>query len=188
MRVFLTGDTHGILDIGKLSEKNFPLQRSLTKEDYLVVLGDFGGVWFGDEKDGHKYIPNGYVPHPKLIKSWGGDARLLDEYEKSSYTTLFIDGNHENHRLLSDYPVSEWHGGKVHFIRPSVIHLMRGQIYDFNGNTVFTMGGAASTDVASRVPDYSWFEEELPSEAEYEETLNNLAECNYEVDYIFTHC
>ena len=40
MRVFLTGDTHGILDIGKLSEKNFPLQRSLTKEDYLVVLGD----------------------------------------------------------------------------------------------------------------------------------------------------
>ena len=26
--------------------------------------------------------------------------------------------------------VELWHGGKVHKVRPSVIHLMRGQVFD----------------------------------------------------------
>lgn len=34
--------------------------------------------------------------------------------------------------ILDSYPVEEWHGGKVHFIKPSVIHLMRGQVFDID--------------------------------------------------------
>lgn len=28
------------------------------------------------------------------------------------FTTLFVDGNHENFDLLNAYPVENWHGGK----------------------------------------------------------------------------
>ena len=29
----------------------FPEGKELTKEDVVLQLGDFGGVWFGDERD-----------------------------------------------------------------------------------------------------------------------------------------
>ena len=35
-----------------------------------------------------------------------------------------------NFDRLYAYPVEMWHGGKAHKIRPSVIHLMRGQIFE----------------------------------------------------------
>ena len=37
-------------------------------------------------------------------------------HSKKNYTTLFIDGNHENHELLNSYPVSIWNGGRVNRI------------------------------------------------------------------------
>ena len=46
-RIFVTGDTHGDYDIAKLNTHNFPVQRELTKEDYLIIAGDFGCVWYG---------------------------------------------------------------------------------------------------------------------------------------------
>lgn len=71
--------------------------------------------------------------------------------DSQPWTTLFVDGNHENFELLDDYPVSSWHGGKVHFIKESVIHLMRGQIDTIDGQTFFTFGGGYSCDIETRV-------------------------------------
>lgn len=71
--------------------------------------------------------------------------------DSQPWTILFVDGNHENFELLDDYPVSSWHGGKVHFIKESVIHLMRGQIYTIDGLTFFTFGGGYSCDIETRV-------------------------------------
>lgn len=48
------------------------------------------------------------------------------------FTTLFVDGNHDCHPRLADYPVKEWNGGLVHEIRPHVLHLMRGQVFNIN--------------------------------------------------------
>ena len=166
MSVYITGDTHGDIDIEKLNKEYFPEQETMTKDDYLIIAGDFGGVWSGGEKD---------------------DA-LLDWYESRRYTTLFIDGNHENHELLASYPEYEWNGGKVHYIRPSVIHLMRGQVYDICGLRFFTMGGAFSVDKEYRVPGKSWWPEEMPSREEYEEAEKNLKAACWEVDYVVTHC
>ena len=56
----------------------------------------------------------------------------LDWLDNKNFTTLFVDGNHENFTRLYNYPVEEWHGGKVHKIRDSVIHLMRGEIFDID--------------------------------------------------------
>lgn len=43
--IYVTGDTHGCLDVKKLSIKNFKEQKSLTKEDYVIICGDFGLTW-----------------------------------------------------------------------------------------------------------------------------------------------
>ena len=125
--VYITGDTHA--NFSRFEEDKFPIQKEMTKNDYVIICGDFGGVWtFEEESSREKY--------------W------LDWLNERNFTTLFVDGNHENFtRLYNDYPVEEWHGGKVHKVRPTVYHLMRGEIFEIYGNTFFIFGGASSHDV-----------------------------------------
>lgn len=165
-RIFITGDTHGMIDWEKINTTRFPEQKNLTKNDYLIILGDFGGIW-GDE---------------------GEDRYIIKTYEKRNFTTLFIDGNHENHDLLDGYPVEEWCGGKIHKISDSVFHLMRGQVFEIDGKTFFTMGGAESTDKMYRKEGKSWWAREMPSTEEYEEAVANLEKHSGKVDCILTHC
>ena len=164
--IYITGDTHGMEDWEKINTTNFPIQKGLTKNDYLIITGDFGGVWDGAEQD--RYI--------------------LKSYDQRTFTTLFIDGNHENHDLLDKYPVEEWHGGKIHKISNSVFHLMRGQVFEIDGKTFFTMGGAESTDKMYRKEGKSWWAREMPSFEEYEEAVVNLEKHGGKVDCILTHC
>lgn len=164
--VYLTGDTHGPIDFQKLSLTTNPFLTSLTSNDYIIICGDFGAVWDGSKDD-------------MLLQAW---------YSNQPWTTLFIDGNHENHRLLSTYPIEEWNGGKVHKINDKIFHLMRGQVYTIEGRTYFTMGGANSIDKWHRVLNRDWWVEEMPSGAEYEEGFNNLEVNHNKVDYILTHC
>ena len=49
--IFVTGDTHIPIDITKLNRYNFPEQKELTKDDFLIICGDFGGVWNGDKEE-----------------------------------------------------------------------------------------------------------------------------------------
>lgn len=165
MSLFVCGDTHGDIDFHKLNTKNFD-PTGLTKNDYVLVCGDFGVVWDGD----------------------GYDAYMQNWYNKKPWTTLFVDGNHENHALLDSYPVEEWNGGLVHKISDSIIHLMRGQVYTIDGRKIFTMGGASSHDKAYRKENISWWAREVPSDEEFETALNNLKANDNKVDYIFSHC
>ena len=41
--IFITGDTHG--DLRRFSKDAFYEQREMTKDDYAIILGDFGLVW-----------------------------------------------------------------------------------------------------------------------------------------------
>ena len=54
MAIYVTGDTHGAdkfspfgVDgfVNRLNMESFPEQKFMTKDDYVVILGDFGGVW-----------------------------------------------------------------------------------------------------------------------------------------------
>ena len=38
--IFITGDTHATIDIDKIRNIDY-----LTEKDYLIICGDFGGVW-----------------------------------------------------------------------------------------------------------------------------------------------
>ena len=124
MAIYVTGDIHGT-PFPRLNTKMFPDQKHLTKDDYVIICGDFGVIW-NDTKT-EKY--------------------LLDDLQERNFTTLFVDGNHENFDRLNTYPVETWHGGKVHKIRPNVIHLMRGQVFHLQGKTFWTFGGARSHDI-----------------------------------------
>lgn len=185
-RIFVTGDTHGELDMDKLNTRNFPVQSQLTKDDFLIITGDFGCCWYGG-KDVEK-TNIGYEIPPGHRTKVGKDDYMLNWYDSKNFTTLVIDGNHENHKLLNTFPVEEWHGGLIHRIRPSIIHLMRGQVYEIAGKKFFTMGGAKSTDKIYRIEDVSWWAEELPSDKEYETALDNLEKHSWKVDYVLTHC
>lgn len=164
--IYITGDTHIPHDIHKLSTSKFPEQNNLTKNDYLIVCGDFGGVWDNSNKE----------------KYW------LKWLNNKNFTILFVDGNHENFDILNSYPVDIWNGGKVHKISDSIIHLMRGQIFLIDDKKVFTMGGALSHDKMYRKEGKSWWSDEVPNDSEYQEALNNLDKHGWKVDLVITHC
>ena len=194
MGVYVTGDIHGDpirLGIGSFYEQN---EFSNNKdENIVIILGDFGIVW----------DRNGETRHEKY---W------LDWLENKPFTTVFIDGNHECYSRLFTYPVKEWRGGMVHEIRPHVLHLMRGEIFNIEDKKFFAFGGASSHDIQDGILDYddpdwkqkakrldakgkymyrvkglSWWEEELPTEDEMQHGLDVLKENDNTVDYILTH-
>ncbi len=162
--IFIVGDTHGKADFNKLTY--FANQNpNLTKKDYVIIVGDAG-----------------------IVK----DKETLDEliklYESLPFFVLFIDGNHENHEMLASYPIDFWNGGKVHKISENIIHLMRGQIFNIEEKTIFTFGGAESTDdKAYLIEGKNWWRTEVPSQEEFEEAVENLLKVDFKVDYIITH-
>ena len=161
--IYFTGDTHGEVtrfrDFLNYGEANW------TADDTLIICGDFGYLFKNDVRE-HLF---------------------LNELAKRPYTICFCDGNHENFPAIYEYPVKEWNGGKVHEIRPNILHLMRGQIFTIEDKKIFAMGGAYSRDKAMRRAGYSWWPEELPTNEEYKEAAANLKAHDFKVDYIVSH-
>lgn len=186
--IYITGDCHG--DVSRFNTKNFPEQYGMTKKDYVIICGDFGAVW----------------DYSKESKE---EKHLLDWLDGKQFTTLFISGNHENFDRLDEYPEQIWNGGKVNVIRPSVLHLKRGEIFELEGKTFFTFGGARSHDIKDgilepeekekikrwnkkyksfRINKRTWWEQEMPTATEMAYGLENLKNHHNKVDYIITHC
>lgn len=191
--IYITGDCHA--EFRKFSTDNFPEQKEMTRDDFVIVCGDFG-IWHDTPEEQY----------------W------LDWLSKKSFTLLFVDGNHENFdRLYGDeFPIVEFHGGKAHYIRDNVFHLMRGHIFDLCGKKFFAFGGASSHDIDDgildeddfsdykefrntinswyntgkmfRINHISWWEQELPTKEEMQFGLKTLEENNNKVDFIISHC
>ena len=91
LMIYITGDCHGNFE--RFNKSIFPEQEEMTKDDFVIICGDFGGVWHKDaERD--------------------QETMILDCLECKPFTTLFVCGNHENFDRLYSYPVEEWNGGK----------------------------------------------------------------------------
>ena len=192
--IFVTGDTHA--DFRRFSTSNFPDQKEMTKDDIVIICGDFGGVWSESPEERH----------------W------LDWLNEKPFTTLFVDGNHENFDRLNSNEFDEinYCGGRVHKIRDNVLHLMRGYVFELQGKKFFCFGGASSHDIRDgildpddfsnhrafkkeywrryivgeqfRVKGYSWWPQELPNEAEMIRGKESLSKHGWKVDYVVTHC
>ena len=163
--VYLTSDIHGAFDIHKINPDEFKAASQLGPDDYLVICGDFGCIWDGGSSDNF----------------W------LNWLESLPWTTVFIDGNHENFDVLNEYPVVDWKGGKAGKIRSNIYHLRRGERYEFGDKSWLCLGGGFSHDVAYRSAGINWWEEEIFSKEEVEHTLDTLEKCNWRVDCILSH-
>lgn len=191
--VYITGDCHG--DWSRFSMAAFPEQKNMTKDDFVIICGDFG-LW-----------------HDTPTERW-----WLKWLEEKSFTTLFVCGNHENFDRLygNEFEVVDFHGGKAHKIRENIYHLMRGHIFDLCGKKFFAFGGASSHDINDgildkdnfasedefyetikafekerkmyRINHCSWWKQELPSEEEMQFGIDNLARNGNKVDFIISHC
>lgn len=174
MAIWITGDTHGGIDMHKLSSRELKSRGiEISEGDYLIILGDFGFPFLDRE-----------VKHPR-----GEYHYWMKWFREKKYTVLWIDGNHDNFNFWEKQPFTERFGGRVqvHPEAENVLHLMRGEIYEIEGKTFFTFGGALSVDKARRQPNISWWEQEeaTPEQMKYAE--KNLAARDFKVDYILTH-
>lgn len=191
--VYVTGDCHG--NFLRFYEDWFPDQQFLTRDDTVIVLGDFG-LWHNTKSE----------------------RRNLDWLASRPFTLVWVDGNHENFdRLYSDeFPTVDFRGGKAHRIRENVYHLQRGQVFEFDGKRFFAFGGARSHDIwdgivepddfeneellqkhlaaldkdgcVYRVNHRSWWSQEMPSEQEMEIGLQTISKYDNQVDFIISHC
>ena len=192
MACWVTGDIHG--DPRRFSVDSFPEQKEMTRDDFVIILGDFGLVW----------------SNSKYEKYW------LDWLNDKPFTTLFVDGNHDGFDLLYTYPIVDFHGGKAHKIRDNIYHLMRGYVFDICDKKFFAFGGASSHDIQDgilnpgdfvdmddfrdtyrrwqkhgkmfRVKGFSWWEQEMPNDEELERGRQSLKAVNNEVDFVISHC
>ncbi len=191
--VYITGDCHA--DWRKFSNDSFPEQKDMTRDDYVIVCGDFG-LWHGSQTE-----------------QW-----WFRWFSVKNFTLLFVDGNHENFdRLYGDeFEVVNYHGGKAHKICDNVYHLMRGYVFELDGKKFFAFGGARSHDIDDgildpkdfkttkelldtynrrtncgemlRINHLSWWAQEMPSDEEMSFGLRTLKANGNKVDFIVSHC
>ena len=79
MKIYVTGDTQQENNSEKLSEENFVEQKELTKDDFVIITGDFGYYWNEKSK--------------KEIES-------REKLATKPFTILYIEGNHDNYDFI----------------------------------------------------------------------------------------
>lgn len=170
-KIFVCGDTHGGQSDGlqKLSSHSFKEGKILTLDDYVIIAGDYGLIFNVNESSSDE----------KYFVKW---------LSNKNFTTLFVDGNHENFDRIEKLPTMDKFYGKVGIhVKDKIFHLRRGEIYTINDKKIFIFGGGRSIDKDRRIPKISWWHQEEPSAKEFEHGLNNLEKHNWKVDYIITH-
>ena len=164
-RLFCCGDTHQDIDIHKLNSTNFKIGNELTKEDIMVILGDWGAIWSGDCRD----------------------DKMLNWWKNRNWTTFVVLGNHCNYNAIKKLPTVEKFCGPVWNPCESVFIAQTGNIYNLNGKTCLVINGADSQDKNLRKEGISWWPEEQITEEDIQKAKFNLKRYNNKVDYLLTH-
>jgi hypothetical protein len=167
--VFVTGDTHGNVlgEMKRFNSKKFSKKKSLTKQDVVIIAGDFGFLFNNPQTSEEQY--------------W------LEWLRDQPFTTAFIDGNHDNFDLLNHLPTNRKWGGTVGVVNDSIFHLLRGYVYTIEGETFFCFGGARSIDKHLRTEGVSYWIDEEPGYWDYVKALIVFEEHRNAFDYIITH-
>lgn len=155
--IYLTGDLHG-----DIRDKRIEFFKTLKKDDICIILGDFGFYFFEDK-----------------IKEWNKlNLKCI---------TIAIKGNHENCFLLENFPDSEIFEAKCKKFNDKTFIPKEGEILNINDKKFFVFGGALSIDKAWRTPFISWWPSEQPSQADFNNAVENLSRVNYNIDYFLAH-
>lgn len=137
MRIMFLGDMHG-----DTATALYAIRRARALGvDRIIQLGDFG--YWPHETSGLRYL----------------DA--IDRELAHDFVELwFIDGNHENHDLLT-----RDHADNPR-VRPRIRWLRRGERFTAGGLKFVAAGGAASIDRHYRVEGDSWWAGEVVTDAD----------------------
>lgn len=164
--IYLAADTHGMHDLDKIRSFFDKVQQKtkVTKDDYLIILGDIG-ICFSSKVN------------KKTIRQ---------SLQTLPITILFINGVYENAEMIKTYPSKLWNGGIVYDLGDDILHLTRGQLFTIEGKTIFTFGGGNLIDQLYCVEGGSWCQQNTLKE-EFEAGMKRLLEANFKVDYILTH-
>jgi len=164
--IYYTGDMHG--DANKILY--YVSEYNLTSEDVIVILGDVGVNYFGNDN---------------------GDKKRKKTLNKCNVPILCIHGNHEMRpESISSYKEILWHGGIVYVEEefPNLLFAKDGEIYDLDDKKAIAIGGAYSVDKFYRLSKgMKWFADEQPSEETKMCVIDNLDAVNWNIDIVLTH-
>lgn len=162
---YITGDTHG--NFSRYLE--FTARMTPAKDDVMIVLGDAGLNYYGNEKD---------LSRKKFVNDF-------------PFTTFCIHGNHEMRPYdIPGYQMKEYHGGMVWYEEnyPNILFAKDGEIYDFDGYSCIVIGGAYSVDKYYRLArGWHWFENEQPSDEIKAYVEQQLDKRGRKIDIILSH-
>lgn len=152
----LAGDWHGNGRYGRRA-----LEYAIDRQANVVLhMGDFGIM--GADLTIQRYLESLSV--------------VLDAHEIDLY---FLDGNHEDHPQLAEYPYAE-DGTQV--LAKRIFHLPRGFRWQWGDVKFLALGGAHSVDRQSRTPGYSWWPEETVTAEQASKVMQDG-----EADVMLTH-
>ena len=154
--ILITGDIHG--DFTRFKDKRL---KKLRKSDALIICGDFGFIWDGSRKEKH----------------------ILKKLGRRRYNILFVEGSHENFSELEKYETEQWCGGITRKISGNLRQLMRGQVFEIAGKSIFAFGGGKSDDTNDELK----MKYEVPAENELSESDTVLSEHGNKVDYVISY-
>ena len=135
---------------------------------HVLIAGDFGLV----------YSTN---PADRL------EHELIDWLDLKPWETIALLGNHENYERAYALPLMEHLGALMYRVSEKVWLMQHGNVYTIEGKTFFAFGGATSIDKASRQDRLSWWEEEIPTRADFDRGVRSLEAVGGKVDYVITH-
>lgn len=163
--IYVTGDIHG--DPTRICD--FCDRNKLTADDTVVILGDAGFNYFGNDDDRYakKYVA------------------------KLPITVFCIHGNHEMRpQTIESYRKIEWRKGMalVEDKYPNIIFAEDGEVYDLDGKKAIAIGGAYSVDMAYRLlHGLRWFPDEQPSEEIKARVEKKLEKLGNKIDIVLSH-
>lgn len=169
-RLFISGDTHGQIDIHKFTTKEFPIQSELTKDDVVWILGDFGVCWDNGGQD-------------RWIQNW---------WAEKNFTVISTIGNHEQWDTIYHLPRVRKYGGILRQVKDNVFYAENG-IFDIAGKRILNINGADSVDVYDehgnirRRQGIDWWSAEQITQTDIERIMRKWVEYDFTADYIFSH-
>lgn len=157
--IYLLSDIHG--------DRNFKgLEDYISKaddNDLLIILGDVGLSFEKTEEN-----------------------RIFTDFFLSIKKNIaIVDGNHENFDYLKSFPEEDWCGGRVHRLSDNIVHLMRGNAFEIQGNSFFVFGGCKSSEGWHKIGLY--YPGEEPESKELSLAYETIKENEFKFDFILTH-
>jgi 3-oxoacid CoA-transferase subunit A len=161
--IYYTGDIHG----AAYKIVRFAKRMNLTAADTIVILGDVGANYCGDERD----------------------ADFKHKLSHLEPTIFCIHGNHEMRpSTIASYKLKEWNGGQVWYEDeyPNLLFAKDGEIYTMEGIRHMVIGGAYSVDKFYRLSrGYGWWQDEQPSDVIKSYVEKQISENKF--DIILSH-